>query len=138
MNADEQEEWLDGDAQIAGRPLYFHKDGTPARTRREGLDIFRDLWVEGSRDYARIGDTELLDLRVSTVFLVIDHAMSGPPVLFETMIFGDPYDQECWRWCTEEDAQFGHDRIVAWLRSHASLIAWRRRLRLGPRQIGVE
>lgn len=39
------------------------------------------------------------DCLVSTIFLVLDHNMSGqgPPILFETLIFGGPYDGTMWR-----------------------------------------
>ena len=40
---------------------------------------------------------------VSTVFLGIDHrfSSSGPPIVFETMVFGGPdsIDQSQWRYC---------------------------------------
>lgn len=41
---------------------------------------------------------------VSTVFLSTDHNFRfvGPPVLWETMVFGGPWDEEQWRdtsWC---------------------------------------
>ena len=50
---------------------------------------------------------------VSTVFLGLDHAWGqGPPMLFETMIFGGPYDQEQDRYSTWEKAQEGHERMV--------------------------
>lgn len=53
---------------------------------------------------------------VSTVFLGLDHGWSmvpQPPVLFETMIFGGPLDDEQWRYCTKEEAIQGHRRAVA-------------------------
>ena len=58
---------------------------------------------------------------VSTVFLVIDHAFrfilseKHEPVLFETMVFkgGDGACEDCqWRYCTEEEALYGHKKIV--------------------------
>lgn len=51
---------------------------------------------------------------ISTVFLGIDynHEREGPPVLWETMIFGGPLDEETWR-CTGgwADAQAMHKRM---------------------------
>lgn len=48
-------------------------------------------------------------VRVSTVFLGIDHSfMGGPPLLFETMIFGGEHDQYCERYTTWEQAEAGH------------------------------
>lgn len=52
---------------------------------------------------------------VSTVFLGLDHQhFSGPPLLFETMVFndyGDDGTQE--RYSTWDEAAAGHARIVA-------------------------
>jgi hypothetical protein len=59
------------------------------------------------------------DVSVSTVFLCFDHGFGredNRPVLFETMIFGGAYDQNCWRYCTYEDAFEGHWKIVQCLR----------------------
>lgn len=54
-------------------------------------------------------------VQVSTVFLGIDHNFhaNGPPVLFETMIFGGPHDQYQERYSTKEDAIAGHRKAVA-------------------------
>ena len=50
---------------------------------------------------------------VSTVFLGIDHNWGdGPPVLYETMVFGGPLDEEQVRYCTRAEAAAGHDEIV--------------------------
>jgi hypothetical protein len=54
---------------------------------------------------------------VSTVWLGINHAFfGGPPVIFETMIFGGEYDQCQMRYCTEADAVDGHERTMDDLR----------------------
>lgn len=46
---------------------------------------------------------------VSTVFLILDHNyFDGPPVLFETMVFGGEDDQYQARYCTYEEAVLGH------------------------------
>lgn len=54
-------------------------------------------------------------VRVSTVFLGIDHQMmpGGPPVLWETMIFGGPHDDYQERYATREAAGEGHARALA-------------------------
>ena len=55
-------------------------------------------------------------IEVSTVFLGLDHRFhgNGPPILFETMIFGGPPDiDECqWRYSSWDDAQAGHAAAV--------------------------
>ena len=57
-----------------------------------------------------IGKTEIGKVLVSTVFLGIDHGFhpGRPPVLFETMVFGGPLDQEQERYETKAQAEQGH------------------------------
>lgn len=51
---------------------------------------------------------------VSTVFLGHDHGFGhGPPVLFETMIFGGLHDQWQQRACTWEEAEAVHAEALA-------------------------
>lgn len=53
------------------------------------------------------------DVRVSTVFLGIDHSWAGPPpIVFETMIFGGKHDQYQDRYSTWKQAEEGHERAV--------------------------
>jgi hypothetical protein len=50
---------------------------------------------------------------VSTVWLGINHRWGpGPPLIFETMIFGGEHDQGCMRYATEEQAEAGHARVM--------------------------
>jgi hypothetical protein len=57
----------------------------------------------------RIGD----DAEVSTIFLGLDHSFgSGPPLIFETMVFGGPLDQEQERYSTRAEAEAGHAALV--------------------------
>ena len=61
----------------------------------------------------RVAVTNIGDVRVSTVFLGTDHNWGqGPPLLFETMIFGGPLDEECERYSTWEQAEAGHKCMV--------------------------
>ncbi len=57
-----------------------------------------------------VAQSEVNGKRVSTVFLGIDHSFgAGPPLLFETMIFGkdgdDEYQDRCSTW---EEAEVMH------------------------------
>lgn len=77
------------------------------------VDLF--TWARWFEDAERhIDRTQVGDADVSTVFLGIDHnfAPSGPPVLFETMIFGGQHSDACWRYTTWDQAAAGHHRIV--------------------------
>jgi len=54
------------------------------------------------------------DITVSTVFLAIDHSYGGgPPILFETMIFGGERDGYQDRYATWEEALEGHGVALA-------------------------
>lgn len=74
------------------------------------------LWYENNKEKTRVAETVVKDKRVSTVFLGLDHRLSdnGPPILFETMVFPlENYtDERCERYCTWEEAEAGHKRIV--------------------------
>jgi len=76
------------------------------------------LWARNQHiDQRRVAETEAItDVRVSTVFLGLDHGFGGTPLLFETMVFGGEADMECWRYSTWDAAQAGHDAVVAALR----------------------
>jgi hypothetical protein len=56
------------------------------------------------------------EVSVSTVFLGMDHNwMGGPPLLFETMVFGGPDDNWQERYSTWDEATAGHNAVVALL-----------------------
>jgi hypothetical protein len=54
------------------------------------------------------------DAHVSTVFLGIDHNFTGegPPVLYETTVFGGPEDDYQERYTSRELAEAGHRAVV--------------------------
>lgn len=56
---------------------------------------------------------------MSTVFLGLDHSHTskGLPVLWETMVFGGPLDQEMDRYTSREDAVEGHEAMVKRVRA---------------------
>jgi hypothetical protein len=73
-------------------------------------------WNEGAAN-TRVDYTEITsDCRVSTVFLGLDHRFfgDGPPLVFETMIFGGPkdLDENLWRYSSWDDAAIGHKAAV--------------------------
>jgi len=60
------------------------------------------------------------ETKVSTIFLGIDHRFGfgdGPPLLFETMIFGGESNGNTWRYSTRKEAEAGHKKIVESLRN---------------------
>jgi hypothetical protein len=79
-------------------------------------------WAQWAEHANRVvGYTEITSaVVVSTIFLGTDHRPAfgkGPPLLFETMIFGGPEDGRQWRWSTWDDAEMNHNAIVATLRA---------------------
>lgn len=66
-------------------------------------------------------DDTINDIRISTVFLGMDHGWgTGPPVLFETMIFGGEYDEYQRRYYNKIQAKAGHDQALAMVRDSLS------------------
>ncbi len=73
-------------------------------------------WFETSLD-RRIAYSDISNgWSVSTVFLGLDHSFGeGAPILFETMVFDSntELDGEPFRYSTYEEAEKGHEDIVA-------------------------
>jgi hypothetical protein len=91
----------------AERPWYYNRAGEPV-SLEEWAHLFEDV------SYRRVAETTIGDVWVSTVFLGFDHQMfDGPPLIFETMIFGGNHDGEQWRYSTEAEALANHRFIVA-------------------------
>lgn len=92
-------------------------------------------WLEAAHKEGRrhLADDTAGPYRISTVFLGCDHSFggSGPPVLWETMIFGVPkktelfggkrhrFRKDLWeqRYCSRADALAGHARAVKYAES---------------------
>lgn len=85
------------------RHFYYNRQGQPVSSA-EVEKAWRDRRVAYT-DLGRLG-------RVSTVFLGIDHAYEGPPLIFETLVFDGPLDDEMERYTTEEQARTGHEFMV--------------------------
>jgi len=56
-------------------------------------------------------------VRVSTVFLGLNHGFGGKPLWFETMVFGGKLDQEQDRYETWDEAVAGHEAMVKRVRA---------------------
>ena len=98
---------------------YYDIDGNPItmeewsqmfgsrRAMREGADNGESTPEE---DWTRIGSTHIGTAWISTVWLGLDHSFGdGPPLIFETMVFGGAFDQDGERWSTKEQALAGHE-----------------------------
>lgn len=74
-------------------------------------------WYE-DHEKRRVADEKVGDVRISTVFLGLDHNhyQPGPPQWFETMVFGGPSDLAQDRYATWNEAVDGHAAMVAAVR----------------------
>lgn len=74
-----------------------------------------------------VNKTNIENIEISTVFLGLDHSYdNGPPLLFETMIFGGDFDQMFWRYSTYDEAEIGHNDVIRKVKSQeSSLKGWR-------------
>ena len=71
-------------------------------------------WARALDNTRRVAAYEKGDVLVSTVFLGLNHRFGdGPPLLFETLVFGGPLDGEMDRYSTWDEAVAGHNAIVA-------------------------
>jgi hypothetical protein len=98
--------------------MYYGRDGRPMSLRRWARHF------EIDHEYKWVARTRVGNLRVSTVWLGIDHAFGSEngPLIFETMVFAPPgwAERECQRHRTEAEAREAHARVVERLRSVAS------------------
>ena len=67
-------------------------------------------WFETADRHVR--DTARDDVRVSTVFLGLNHGDGGRRELFETMLFVNGSSEACERYSTWDEAEAGHERWV--------------------------
>lgn len=103
-------------------------DGTPRHFNIEGKPISFSEWARRFEDrgYQQIVATRKRGILVSTVWLGLNHSFGyGPPMIFETMIFGreaEKYEYQD-RYTTLDEALLGHE--------YACKVAfgWRSRLR---------
>lgn len=81
----------------------FDREGHPITMAQYGV-------LHGDKEYVQVARTEFgSDVLVSTVWLGIDHQFGdGPPLIFETMVFGGHLDGEQDRYSTEREARDGH------------------------------
>jgi hypothetical protein len=96
------------------RPLLYILNGQiPVPINQEDpADYLKFSQLIGGNDKS-VDQTVSDDICVSTVFLGLDHNFSGkgPPILFETVVFGGEFDQYTKRCATWSEAQYQHNRI---------------------------
>lgn len=81
----------------------------------EPVPVELEVWARWFETADRqVRDTFRDDVRVSTVFLGLDHSFGhGPPVLFETKVFVNGSGDEMERYSTWDEAVEGHENMVA-------------------------
>jgi hypothetical protein len=116
----------------------YGPDGQPMTMTEWSAARSRDddsLWQK----YRQVTDTD--SAQVSTVWLGLDHQFGdGPPLIFESIVFGGALDQEMDRYSTWREAQNGHAAMVdRVLRSERLTARVARRFRAAWRAIrGIE
>lgn len=93
---------------------------------REGVSISREQWclLFEDKEYCRLAFDEIDGATVSTVWLGMNHSYGdGPPLIFETMVFGGELGQEQWRYSTEQAALAGHQYACEIVRLELALRA---------------
>lgn len=104
---------------------YIVRPGGIVMAERNFAAWYEWMWSHDDNPFEdggrRVAETDILiapplgTARVSTVFLGIAHGFRGTglPILFETMVFGDPRHPDYQeRYCTVEEAHAGHARAV--------------------------
>jgi hypothetical protein len=95
-----------------GVERYVIRDGEPV-LEPDFLIWARENW--GSNDRV-LAETIIIpdEVRVSTIFTGVntDYQKTGPPMLWETMIFGGPLSMEQVRYRSPEAALAGHEAMV--------------------------
>ncbi len=100
---------------INGRSYYYILDGHEAVTVPDML-TWGQWWETADRRGAVVSGG---DAGKTTVFLSMDHNFGGrgAPLLFETMVFGGPLDEEQERYADWSQAEQGHKRMVKRVRA---------------------
>lgn len=102
---------------------YYDIDGNALSNGLAWVAAYEAAWAFGE---ARIGYTESADdCHISTVWLGLNHNFSrnGPPLIFETMVFGGALDGYQERYSTKELAAEGHARWVQTVRDAEEVTA---------------
>lgn len=103
------------------RTYLLDENGDPKEVNAFSEEFLKDF----DDGFYRLKFTKVSDkVWVSTVFLYFDHNYfeNGPPILWETMIFGGKHDEYQERYSSKAEALEGHERAVELARGKKSLI----------------
>jgi len=95
----------------------------------KAVQVDQETWIAlaGSQDHT-VAKSTIGDYLVSTVFLGLDHQWHahGPPLLFETMVFGkEPLKERQERCTTWEQAEVMHENMCEEVRQHENKVVVR-------------
>ncbi len=77
------------------------------------MELFDWAATFEDQDYKIVAKDKVGDVSVSTVWLGFDRRFgNGPPLIFETMVFGGLHDQDQARYATEIEAILGHAAML--------------------------
>ena len=100
--------------------LYYDMEGVGHEIDHDNPEDRALLTKLFDHEYRRVAQDYVGDVHVSTVLLAIDHSWEeGPPIIFETMVFGygEGDEEYQWRYSTKEAALAGHALILGSVRS---------------------
>ncbi|MFM4814743.1 hypothetical protein [Aeromonas dhakensis] len=105
------------------RPMFYRLDEQQVARPLSIIAFLERSARSGEALATLVKATYVLDNRarrmlVSTVFLGVDHALDGEPVLFETMILGGALNGTTWRYSTHQQAELGHEKVVNLISGH--------------------
>jgi len=108
------ETWRKRFEELASKPLNYVLDGDGQPVAEPDVIVWARWFEHAHTDGTRIIGHHHFEIDgtkvfVSTVFLGLDHGWGvGPPVLWETMIFGGPHNDYQRRYTTRDGAEMGH------------------------------
>jgi hypothetical protein len=86
---------------------YYDRNG-------QSMELMDWVRAKNTDGYDRVALDDVDGVTVSTIWRGIGTA------IFETMILGGEYDEQCWRYATEREARIGHANAVALVKGRTS------------------
>lgn len=97
---------------------YYVLDKTTHKIKEVDLMEWATMFDGDFESTRRVAEDYVSDVHISTVFLGLNHRWGdGPPLLFETMIFGGKHDEYQERYTTWDEAVEGHKKAVELVKS---------------------
>lgn len=98
--------------ELEKRPFYAILDGRKVVPVKDVMEMAPWYEEPSNRIVRQVNLSRRHHIRVSTVFLAINHGFGKRDLWFETMIFGGGVDGYQMRYETWDEAERGHERAV--------------------------